>query len=188
MGACTHVALAGRTVSRAALFFGFLKIGCLGFGGIAPWARHVIVEERGWLDDTEYAAILGVGQVLPGPNTMNAAVMIGDRFQGAAGSLLCLAGLMAMPLTILVGLASVYGRFAGVPAVSAAVAGAAASAAGLVAGTAIKMMLGVRARWLAWPYAAAVFVAIAILRLPLVPVVLIATPLSVVAAAREHFA
>src|ERR1700755_2742534 len=61
-------------VSKAELFFGFLKIGMLGFGGIAPWARHVIVEERRWLTEKEFAAILGVGQILPGPNTMNASV------------------------------------------------------------------------------------------------------------------
>ena len=55
-----------RAVSKRELFFGFLKIGLLGFGGIAPWARHVIVEERQWVTDKEFAAILGVGQILPG--------------------------------------------------------------------------------------------------------------------------
>jgi chromate transporter len=179
-------ALQVRRVSRTALFLGFLKIGMLGFGGIAPWARRVIVEERAWLDDGEYAALLGVGQVLPGPNTMNAAVMIGDRFQGASGALLSLAGLMAMPLAILVTLASLYARFAALPAVSAAVAAVAASAAGLVIGTAIKMMLNIRASWTAWPFAAVVFAATALLRLPLVPVIAIMAPLSIIAAARER--
>jgi chromate transporter len=32
-------------------------------------ARHVIIEERRWLTEKEFAAILGVGQILPGPNT-----------------------------------------------------------------------------------------------------------------------
>ena len=77
-----------RVVSKQELFFGFLKIGLLGFGGIAPWARHVIVEEKRWVTDKEFAAILGIGQILPGPNTMNASVMIGDRFQGVTGALL----------------------------------------------------------------------------------------------------
>ena len=35
------------------------------------------------MTDKEFAAILGIGQILPGPNTMNAAVMLGDRFQGS---------------------------------------------------------------------------------------------------------
>jgi chromate transporter len=56
-----------RTVSKRELFLGFLKIGLLGFGGIAPWARHVIIEERRWLTEKEFAAILGVGQICPVP-------------------------------------------------------------------------------------------------------------------------
>src|ERR1700733_2185086 len=128
-----------RVVSKRELFLGFLKIGLLGFGGIAPWARHVIVEERRWVTDKEFAAILGIGQILPGPNTMNAAVMLGDRFQGIPGVLLCLAGQMAMPLVIVTSLAVTYEHFSAIPEVRAALIGAAAGAAGLVLGTALKM-------------------------------------------------
>ncbi len=71
-----------KQISKAELFLGFLTIGLLGFGGVAPWVRHVIVEERRWLSDKEFAEVLGVGQILPGPNTVNAAVIIGDHFQG----------------------------------------------------------------------------------------------------------
>src|ERR1700760_908534 len=117
---------ARRVVSKTELFFGFLKIGMLGFGGIAPWARHVIIEERRWLTEKEFAAILGVGQILPGPNTMNAAVMIGDRFQGIAGVLLCLLGQMLIPLFIVTALGVIYSQYAGVAWVNAAVVGAAA--------------------------------------------------------------
>ena len=35
-----------RPVGKTELFLGFLKIGLLGFGGVGPWSRHVIVEER----------------------------------------------------------------------------------------------------------------------------------------------
>src|SRR3984957_7260952 len=87
-----------HTVSKSELFLRFLKIGLLGFGGIAPWARHVIIEERRWLTGNEFPAIPRSGQTPPGPNTMNASVMIGDRFQGVTGALLCLLGQMAMPL------------------------------------------------------------------------------------------
>jgi chromate transporter len=51
-----------RNISKAELFFGFLKIGLLGFGGVAPWARHIIVEERRWLSDREFAEILCIFQ------------------------------------------------------------------------------------------------------------------------------
>jgi chromate transporter len=175
-----------RTVSKRELFLGFLKIGLLGFGGIAPWARHVIIEERRWLTEKEFAAILGVGQILPGPNTMNASVMIGDRFQGVPGVLLCLLGQMAMPLVIITSLAVVYQRFADVPEVKAALAGAAAGAAGLVMGTALKMAQKIRLTPLALVIGVLALAAIGILSWPLVPVVAVLVPLAVGAAALER--
>jgi chromate transporter len=176
---------AAHPVGRLALFLGFLKIGLLGFGGVAPWARHVIVEERRWLSERDYAALLGVGQVLPGPNTLNAAVMIGDRFQGAMGALLAVLGMMAMPLLILVGLAALYARYAAIPEVGAAVAGAASAASGLVIGMAIKMARALRPTPLAVVIGLAAFAAVGLLQWPLVEVVLVLLPLSLVGMAIE---
>jgi chromate transporter len=175
-----------RTVSKSELFFGFLKIGLLGFGGIAPWARHVIIEERRWLTEREFAAILGIGQILPGPNTMNASVMIGDRFQGITGALLCLLGQMAMPLVIITSLAVVYQRYASVPEVKAALIGAAAGAAGLVLGTALKMAQKIKLTPLGLLVGLLAFGSIGLFQWPLVPVVVVLVPLGVAAAAWER--
>jgi chromate transporter len=178
---------AGRgIVSKTELFLGFLKIGLLGFGGIAPWARHVIIEERRWVTEKEFAAILGVAQILPGPNTMNASVMIGDRFQGVPGVLLCLLGQMAMPLAIVTSLAVVYERFAAVPEVKAMLVGAAAGAAGLVLGTALKMAQKIKLTPLALLVGSIAFAAVGILSWPLIPVVAVLVPLGVIAAALER--
>jgi chromate transporter len=171
-----------KTVSKSELFLGFLKIGLLGFGGIAPWARHVIIEERRWLTEKEFAAILGIGQILPGPNTMNASVMIGDRFQGVSGVLLCLLGQMAMPLVIITSLAVVYERYAGLPEVKAALIGAAAGAAGLVLGTALKMAQKIKLTPLGWLVGAMAFGSIGLLAWPLIPVIAVLVPLGVASA------
>ena len=168
-------------VTHADLFFGFAKVGLMGFGGIAPVARHIIVQERGWLTDEEYAAILGLGQVLPGPNTTNASIMIGDRFQGPTGALAALVGLMAMPLVILVLLALLYARFEAFGVVGDAVSGAAAGAAGLVIGTALKMARVLPRRAVTILFGVLAFVAVGVAQLPLVPVVMVLVPLSVLA-------
>lgn len=174
-----------RHVGKPELFLGFAKIGLLGFGGIAPWARHVIVEERAWVDDREFAALLGIGQILPGPNTMNAAVMLGDRFQGAWGAVLCLLGQMLFPLFIVTSLGMLYARCATVPEVGAALTSAAAGAAGLVMGSALKMAYKVRLKPAASMVGVAAFAATALLRWPLAIVVAALVPLSVCAAAWE---
>lgn len=127
------------TPSIKTLFLTYTKIGILGFGGVAAVARHVIVEERKWLDDQEYATYLGVGQVLPGANTINIAVMIGERYQGRLGSLVCVIGIMFLPAVIAVALGIAYDRLSEIPHVQPALIGASAAAAGTFLGTGLKM-------------------------------------------------
>ncbi len=169
-------------VSRGQLFLGFLKIGLLGFGGVAAVARHVLVEDRKWLSEKDYASVLGVGQILPGANVVNASVMIGERFQGALGSVIALGGLMAMPLIILIGLASLYEHFSTLPGVQAAVAGTAAAAAGLVIGTAVKMAHRLKPTPTALAFGLGAFVAAGLFRVPLLLSIVVLAPLSIAAA------
>jgi chromate transporter len=166
-------------VSRGGLFFGFLSLGLLGFGGIAPWARHVIVERRRWLSERDYAAFVGMGQVLPGSNTINASVLIGQRFHGTVGAVIAVVGLMTMPLLVLVGLAVLYERFATVPEIRAGLVGASAAAAGMVIGTALKMAWRLRPTPTATLIGAAAFAAAAIVGLPLLLTVAVLVPLSI---------
>ena len=87
-------------VSRGALFAASLKIGLLGFGGVMPWARRVFVDERQWLTDRGFAELIGMCQVLPGPNVVNLAVIIGSRAQGPVGSLIALTGILFVPVIV----------------------------------------------------------------------------------------
>jgi chromate transporter len=168
-------------VTKTQLFTGFLSLGLLGFGGIAPWARHIIVERRRWLSEPDYAAFVGMGQILPGSNTVNASVLIGHRFQGAAGAVIAIVALMTMPLIVLIALALLYERFATLPDVRTALAGASAAAAGMVIGTAIKMARRLRPAPLALLAGAASFAAAGILQLPLLPTVAVLVPLTMAA-------
>jgi len=39
--------------SRRGLFLGFLIVGMQGFGGVMPFARRMLVEQRRWLSERE---------------------------------------------------------------------------------------------------------------------------------------
>jgi chromate transporter len=110
-----------KPISLTELFLGFLKIGMLGFGGVAPVARHVIVVERKWLTEAEFAALRGYGTVLPGPNVTNMAVMLGFENQGWLGALTAALGIMLVPLLFMLVLAVVYDDFRDHPMVADAV-------------------------------------------------------------------
>jgi chromate transporter len=167
------------------LFSGYLKIGLLGFGGVAAWARRVIVEERRWLSERDYAEILGMGQVLPGPNVGNAAVMIGRRFHGLPGALVATSGMYFAPLCILIALSLLYENFGQEPGVSSAMQGIAAGAAGMVVGTALKMAERLKLTPEALAVLAVAVVAAAWLRISLPLVVLVLAPVSIALSLRR---
>jgi chromate transporter len=151
----------------------------LGFGGVAPWARHIIVGEKRWLSEREYASILGIGQVLPGPNTVNSAVIIGDHFHGTVGALAAVVGLLCTPITVLIGIAVVYDRIADLPGVGAAIGAGAAAAAGLVIGTALKMARKLKPNAAAIAVGMAAFVSVGLLHVPMALAIAVLGPVSI---------
>ena len=74
-----------RSIGPLELFIAFSQLALSGFGGVLPWAHRALVERRGWLTQREFVETLALGQLLPGPNIGNMAVMIGYRFAGYAG-------------------------------------------------------------------------------------------------------
>ena len=167
----------------ADLFLGFGRIGLSGFGGVLPWARRMLVEERRWLTEEEFVNLLSLCQFLPGGNVMNLAVCVGARFRGAVGSVAALTGLMIMPLVIVLCLAALYAEFSTLPAVQAMFRGIASAAAGLVLATGIKMALPMRRNARALVFVALTIVAVAVLKIPLLWIILVLLPAGFVAAA-----
>jgi chromate transporter len=165
-------------ITLSALFLGFLGVGLRGFGGVLPWARRMIVEERGWLSDAEFTETLSICQLLPGPNIANVSIALGTRFRGAAGALAAFGGLMTMPLVIVLSLGALYDRYGQLPALEPVFHNLGAAAAGLVVATGCKMAAPHWRNPLAVMIAVAAFGAVALLQYPLIWVVLGLAPVS----------
>jgi chromate transporter len=165
--------------SLAALFGSFFMVGILGFGGVLPLARRMIVERRRWLSAKEFTDLLSLCQFLPGANVTNLSIALGGRWHGPAGSVVAVVGLLAAPVGVVIALGAVYLRFREVPAVAHGFAGLAATASGMVLATAIRVAGPIRARPRALLIAAVALVALALLRLPLVWVLLVLVPASI---------
>ena len=164
------------------LFLGFLTVGLCGFGGVLPWARRMIVEQRRWLTAGEFTDMLALCQFLPGPNVINVSVALGLRFRGLAGAAVCFIGLMAAPMAVVVMLGIFFAHFRDVPAVRHGFAGLAAGASALVLATALKIAAPLRQRPEGIAVAVATLAAIALLRLPMLPVLLVLAPVAVLIA------
>ncbi|HWW04736.1 chromate transporter [Collimonas sp.] len=167
--------------SSRELFLGFLMLGLIGFGGVLPLARRIIVEQRRWLTAAEFTDMLGLCQFLPGGNIINLSVAIGLHFRGVSGALASLLGLIAAPSAIVIALGVVYQRFQDNPSVQHMFAGLAAAASGLLISMALKMLMPILKKPLPLLIASLFFISIALLRLPLLPTMLVLAPLSVIA-------
>ena len=111
-----------------------------GFGGVLPWARRTLVEQDKVLSSEEFSAILGICQIVPGPNIVNLAVCIGSRFAGAKGALASVLGLTLGPICIVMLLAILYAHYSYMESVQGILRGISAVGVGLIASTGIKML------------------------------------------------
>lgn len=160
-----------RPTSPGDLFVSFTVLALQGFGGVLAVVQRELVEKKRWLTADEFLEDWAVAQVLPGPNVINLAVMIGDRYFGFRGAAAAFAGMLTVPLFVILALAVLYAHFAGNPQVAGALRGMGAVAGGLIAATGIKLVPQLRKHplgfGLAIAFTVAVFLAIAVARIPL---------------------
>jgi chromate transporter len=167
------------------LFFGFLSIGARSFGGVMPWAHRVMVEERRWMTEADFAETIGLCQFLPGPNIGNASIVLGKRWFGAMGSLVAFLGLFALPFVWVLVLFALYADFAATnPTLRAVVTGVGAAGAGLFLGTAVKLGRVLARKPAALALIAACFLAAAVGRVSLFLVLPISLAVALVCARR----
>jgi chromate transporter len=166
-------------MTKKDLFLCFLYMGLVGFGGVLPWARRVLVEQRKWLTSEEFAEALSLGQILPGPNVVNLSIMVGRRFHGAAGAVLALSGLMLAPLAIILMLAELYGHYGQIEAVQHAIRGTAAASAGLVVSMGYNMAARQVKTWRTSGVTVLAFAGSGLLALPLLMVLCVLVPISI---------
>lgn len=163
------------------IFLAFSGVAISGFGGVMPFARRMLVEERRWLTPDEFNEAYAVAQFLPGGNILNLGVVVGRRFQGIAGAVTATVGLLLGPFAIMVVLGAIYSRYGEIAAIQNGLTGVAAAAAGLILAMAAKMAepLIRRRAFVPIGVAAVAFLTVAIAELPLLLVLAVLAPVSV---------
>lgn len=160
-----------RPKSLTDLFVSFTVLALQGFGGVLAVVQREIVERKRWLTQEEFIEDWAVAQIMPGPNVLNLSIMLGARWFGLAGALAAVAGLLALPLLLVLVLAAFHAQYADHPAVAGALRGMAAVSAGLIAATGLRLSAALAKNPVprAWSVgiAGAAFVLLAWLRVPL---------------------
>jgi len=170
-------------VSLASIYGVFLRLGLHSFGGgISAWVHREIVEVRRWVTEEEFVAGFSLGQILPGVNSTNVTIYIGQHLRGAIGAGVALAGLLTGPFVIVIAAGLAYRYLLQLPGLQAAMAGIAAVGVGMLIRLGVALAQRLPQRLMPASIAAATFVAVGVFKWPLVWVVLVLTPISIAAA------
>ncbi|MBE0613277.1 MAG: chromate transporter [Burkholderiales bacterium] len=171
------------------IFYVFSKMALQGFGGVMPFAYRAMVEQERWLSATEFAELLGICQIFPGPTICNIAVFVGRRLGGGTGVASAVSGLLVLPFLIAIALGAAYQRFGDFPIFRSALNGMAAVAAGLILATALKMARGLLKKQVGLPgilfktiMLACAFACLGLLKWRLLTVFMLFAPVAVIAA------
>jgi chromate transporter len=131
-----------RPASLLDLFVSFTLLALQGFGGVLAVVQREMVERKQWLTPEEFIEDWAVAQIMPGPNVVNLSLMIGDRYFGLRGALTALAGMLCVPLLVVLAWL-LYAQYGSHPGVSA-LRGMAAVTAGMIAATGLKLASALR--------------------------------------------
>ena len=121
------------SVSLLSLYKLFFGVGLFSFGGgLTAWFHREVVLVRGWMTNDEFFSGYSLAQILPGVNSTNMSVYIGQHLRGALGATAALLGLLTGPFVIVIAAAAVYHQLVALPGFAAIMGGVAAAAVGMM--------------------------------------------------------
>ena len=170
----------------ASLFMSFVSIGMMSIGGgLAAWTRREVVQRKAWLDDKQFLSGYALSQLVPGATNVNLAVFIGTQMRGTLGAIACFCGLTMLPVAIvlLTGVLYLHSQgYTGGAWISAVLGGMGAVAIGLNIGTGVRLARRNITGLIPVLITAIVTVSIGVFGFPLVHVLLVMIPVSLLAA------
>ena len=108
------------------LYWAYLKIGCVNFGGgyaMLPLLERELVNKRGWTTMEELRDYFAIGQCTPGLIALNVSTFIGQKRKGVAGAIAAMLGFLTAPIAIILVIAAFLRNFTELEVVQHASAG-----------------------------------------------------------------
>ncbi len=134
------------------LFFGFVKVGLLAFGGgftSIPLMQQIIVSGHHWLSLTQFRDGIAMGQITPGPVLITAA-FVGYKVQGMWGALTATTAIFLPSFLGIILLSSVHKQFGEQKIVKSVLKGLSAAFIGLILAVTLTMALKSLINWQTW--------------------------------------
>lgn len=127
------------------MFLSFLKIGLFSIGGgyaIIPLIQEQVVLYHNWITSEEFADIITISQMTPGPLAVNTASFVGIRIAGTSGAIVATLGCILPGFIISIFLYEFFKKYEYISSVSNVLKGLLSTSIGLIASSAISIILG----------------------------------------------
>lgn len=127
------------------LFWSFFQVGLFSFGGgyaAMPLIQAQVVDLHGWLNMTEFADIITISQMTPGPIAINSATFVGMRIAGIPGALVATVGCVLPSCIVSLLLAKLYLKYRSLDLIHGALGGLRPAVIALIASAGVTILLG----------------------------------------------
>ncbi len=124
------------------LFFTFLKIGSISFGGFMALISSVqkqVVDRDKLISNEDVLDGISLASVLPGPLAVNVIAFIGYRLKGIKGAIVCFSGILIPSFLLMLILSALYQRFGNIPEFGSFFAGVLPAVAAIIVSVAVGM-------------------------------------------------
>ena len=126
------------------LLWSFIQIGLFSIGGgyaSMPLIQAQVVDKYHWLTLTEFADIITISQMTPGPVAINSATFVGMRIGGIGGALVATLGCILPSCAIVLTLSWIYFKYRSVSVVQGVLAGLRPTIVALIASAGVTILL-----------------------------------------------
>ena len=126
-----------------ALFLSFFQIGLLSFGGgmaAIPLIQEQVVDQHHWLTLTEFADLVTISEMTPGPIAVNSSTFVGIRIAGFPGALVATFGCILPSCIIVMLLAWLYFKYKNLSFIEGALSGLRPAIVALIASAGLSIL------------------------------------------------
>lgn len=126
------------------IFLSFFLIGLFSIGGgyaALPLIEHQVLEVHNWLTLSEFADLLTISQMTPGPIALNASTFVGTRVAGFPGAIIATIGCITPSCIIVLTLSYFYFKYKNLSSIQGILKGLRPAVVSLIASAGLSILL-----------------------------------------------
>lgn len=126
------------------LLWSFFQIGLFSIGGgyaAMPLIQNQVVDIHSWLTMSQFADIMTIAEMTPGPIAINSATFVGIQTAGIPGAIIATIGCVLPSCVIVMTLAYIYYRYRGLNMVQGILSGLRPAVIAMIASACLSLMI-----------------------------------------------